>query len=196
MDYIFQINHWTDERRIIATYIDADAPLSANDFEPITFSSEDLDAESFEGFITSRLDTLVILYTGTDPAKLLQDVVCMHDSQEECDCSPVSIVIPRLLAYHAATLSREIENLSMHFEEYRLKDHSVRRRYRLPDGQTETAYNRQGTSSENWEKFDFLKWQHASAILNNWYAQGISLHTAWMASNLTTDKVDSNEDIE
>lgn len=187
MDYIFQLDQWTDERRIIATYVESDAPLGANDFEPITFSSEDLDAESYEGFVTSRLDTLVVLYTGRDPAKLLQDVACVHDSQEECDCSPVSIIIPRLLAYHAATLSREIENLSLHFEETTVGDRSMRR-YRLPDGQAETAYNREETSFGNWEKFDFLKWQHIGAILNNWYAQGISLHVAWITSKEIVDE--------
>ena len=81
MDYIFQIDHWTDERKIIATYIDADAPLGARDFEPITFSSQDLDAYPLEGFIVSRLDTLVALYTGSDPAKLLKNVAC---SRMEC----------------------------------------------------------------------------------------------------------------
>ena len=74
MDYIFQIDHWTDERRIVATYVDADAPLGARDFEPITFSSQDLDAYPLEGLVVSRLDTLVALYTGSDPAKLLKEL--------------------------------------------------------------------------------------------------------------------------
>ena len=190
MDYIFQIDHWTDERRIVATYIDADAPLGARDFEPITFSSQDLDAYPLEGFIVSRLDTLVALYTGSDPAKLLKNIACEHDEQEECDCSPVSIIIPRLLAYHAATLHGEIDNLSLHFEETRLRDGSTRRRYWLPDGQTITTFDNrgQGTRSDDWGRFDFLKWQHSNVIFNNWFAQGISLHKAWMASKRGGDE--------
>lgn len=184
MDYIFQINHWTDERRIIATCVDADASLNARDFEPITFSSQDLDTYPVQGFIVSRLDTLVALYTGSDPAKLLKDAACKHESEEECHCSPVSIIIPQLLAYHAAALRGEIDSLNLYFEETRQGDGSTRRRYWLPDGQTITAFDNrgQGTSSEEWGRFDFLKWQHSNGIFNNWYAQGISLHKAWMAS--------------
>ena len=184
MNYQFQINIWTDTRYVSATYVKPGSEAS-NDFEPHTFLSNDIDAEPTSGFVTSCLDTLVLLFTGHDPAMLFQEAMnkCDHEDGDTCECPLVSIPIPDVLAYHAVTLSQNILDISMDFGEWNSSDKLSRiRRYRRPDGRTiSVSQSIEGGEplSPDWEDFTFWRNRRLRKILNRWYDQGISLYAAW-----------------
>ena len=149
MEYLYEISINTADRRIRATYVEDPDDLAATDFQTLSFTPQDLDAEILEGFTLSRLETLVLLFTGEDPAKTLkaQDTQCSHEDSDDCDCPMASIPIPAILAYHAISLSQDLGNLG--------------------------SWNTQ----ESYSVFHSRR-QAAVKILNRWYQQGILLHQA------------------
>ena len=182
MDYQYELSLITSNRAIKPTYLSSiQRDTGALDFEPIAFTPEDLDAENFNGFITSRLETLVVLFTGEDPAKKLQaqGAECPHEALDDCDCPPVSIQIPTVLAYHAMTLLQSLGNLTCNFKEWETERGTSVRRFRRPTGEfIQTHRTKEGTSShpDEWSEYDFLLQRDREDLLNRWYNQGIHLH--------------------
>ena len=195
MDYQYQLTIWDEKRHINAIYTGSE--INANDFQPITFTSQNLDAESFEGFITSCLETLVLLFTGQDPAMLYRAAVeeCQHENSDDCDCPPLSIPIPSILAYHGVALSQEIGEVDMNFEEWVTRDKRVRvRRYRLPNGQVETIQRtNEAGPPEGWGDYDYWRNRALNEKLNRWFEQGINLYNAWAATTRLSSIAASEE---
>ena len=108
MKYFYEIDFQKENRMVRGECTDDPSNVNAFDFQPISFSNEDLDLDSnaHEGFLTSQLDTLVVLFTGQDPAEELMEAqaACPHEDSAECPCPPASIKVPMVLAYHMQTL--------------------------------------------------------------------------------------------
>ena len=98
MDYIYEISTFDTDRYIKANYVSPESGL-ANDFEPVSFTPEEVLAESYHTFLTSYIENLVHLFTGEDPAKMLHiaSLTCEHEDLDECDCPPPSIPVPPAL---------------------------------------------------------------------------------------------------
>ena len=151
MAYLYEIGLSANNRRVRAKNAER-GPKDTNLFQPAEFTSAQLGVKPSGMFGTSRLETLVELFTDYDPAQILDEATqaCQHDAGEECDCKPVRITIPASLAFHVQLLWQDITE----YDEYNppgMKD---------PDQQL-TARKQ---------------------LLDRWYEQGIALYQAWMVT--------------
>ena len=159
--------------------------ISATDFEPISFTPALLAAEPKRGFQPSRLDTLVLLFTGRDPALLLSEAIksCTHDNKDSCDCPPVTIDIPPVLAYHTATLRASATSVEADFTHWQNRgQHSIARSFRHPSGKLITIsrpYDSLPSSQDS--QADYWQERTLGTMLNQWYEQGIALYYAHQA---------------
>ena len=183
MDYLYELDIWKGTRHIRATYTGNKDDVGAFDFQPMDFTPEELDADWYQGFLPSRLETLVVLFTGEDPAmKLLKaSSGCTHEGEDDCDCPPVSVDIPAVLAYHAIALSQSLGNFGVEFYQHPTARDSNRivRRYRLPTGEIvheSRNINERNPPSKIWDEYPYWLNQERSKILDGWYQQGIALH--------------------
>ena len=196
--YQYELDPYNSIRRIRAGYVQReghDTEPWVNEFEPIAFSEDDLGAKVLLGFVPSRLEVLVNLFTGEDPAQYAAQADCPHMDdtpptvamdecpRAKCDCEPVTIEIPPVLALHAASLQQELLGLNHRFHEWTTKEQVRVRDYRTPDGQPRQALWHQTIPSsqppEDWETYGYLREQALYRILNDWYQQGIQLHQTW-----------------
>ena len=181
MSYQYKIQLWTDDRAICATYV-KQGSISATDFEPISFTPALLAAEPTHGFQPSRLDTLVLLFTGHDPALMLSEAIesCTHDDSDSCDCPPVTIDIPPVLAYHTATLRASATSVEADFTHRQNRgQHSITRSFRHPSGKLITIsrpYDSLPSSEDS--QADYWEERTLETMLNQWYEQGIALYYA------------------
>ena len=123
-----------------------------------------------------------MLFTGKDPAIKLQAAeACTHEGEEDCDCPPVSIEIPAVLAYHATTFSQSLGNLHFEFSEFptATDKNLIVRQDRLPTGQKVQAQrntNERYRYSQDWDDYRYWRDRELEKILDRWYRQGITLH--------------------
>ena len=181
MDYLYEMSINTLTRKIRANYIIDPTPAAALNLEPICFTEKDLNSDNYAGFITSRLDTLVVLFTREDPAKklLAQGGQCTRHRTDECDCPTVSIPIPAVLAYHAMTLSRSLAYINSEYKEWTNNIGTSVRQFRRPTGETIRTYmGKEGSLSdlEEWYEYDSRRRRSQEEVLDRWYQQGIHLH--------------------
>ena len=182
MDYLYEISTFNTDRYIKANYVNPESGL-ANDFEPVSFTPEEVLAESYEMFVTSYLEVLVHLFTGEDPAKILHAVSleCEHQAFDECDCPYTSIPVPTALAYHAQVLRRKLDEVRSEFRQWTTKGHTQRvYKYRIPDGEARTIYHsmQPGHPGTEWEQAEFYEQQLRRQVMEQWYQQGIMLRQA------------------
>ena len=167
MDYLYEIDHFLGTRRIKATYVPPRSD-SATDFQPVVFTDDQLMAYSEEMFLTTRLETLVQLFTQEDPAKLLSAFLqtCEHFDYDECDCTRPTIPIPTVLAFHTHVLWERFANIEEDFmfsprpKASNPSDH--------PSQFQETIFHEREVSRK---------------ILDEWHQQGIALYQAWQPAN-------------
>ena len=183
MDYVFEISLADTSRRIRADYVADPTHITAYDFEPISLSETDLHAQNFAGLLTSRLDTLVLLFTGVDPAKHLLDKAqeCSHDSDDTCDCTTAPIEVPAVLAYHAQTLAQSLASLQSGFRHWTNDKGDSIRKFLRPAGPFVLAVRHKDNPrniSNEWREYDLYLNRSREEILNRWYEQGIQLHQA------------------
>ena len=170
--YRYELHPWNGKRRIAAGYIRREGypeARSINEFEPVQFSEEYPypypEPDVYEGFITSPLETLVMLFTGEDPAMAIGAVDCDHEFEDDgsCPCPPITIEIPAVLALHSVNLMQQIE--MMKFTEISDRDGDPIRNFDHLDGSEHR-----------------MIWRRMEKIMNRWYEQGIALHRAWLES--------------
>ena len=184
MSYIYKLHLWIENRTISAdNKADEDGDLKAYEFQTIELTDLELDAKSLlEGFTMSRLETLVVLFTGKDPAEMILKIGkdCEHEDDESCDCPPIQIQIPAVLAYHTMTLYREMENLDRRFIHQQLRadqDNQKHIRYRVPNGDLIQGIfdSRSREYREKLEEYQHYLALEKSRILDRWLEQGIAL---------------------
>ena len=182
MDYIYEIDLFTNIRRFRATYIEQ-ASERPNDFQTTQFAPPEILADSYHMFIVSYLDNLVHLFTAHDPAKTVHtaDIACEHDDVDSCICSPVSIPVPPSLAFHAHILRERLGDLDQEFATWTRKDGSKEHyRYRLPSGErmTTTRMETPDYPGSDWLQADAYHRDARRKVLEEWYQQGITLYQA------------------
>ena len=179
MIYTYSINRWTDDRTISAD----NTPLKAQ-FEAVVFTDEDLNIPLADLFSISRMDTLMLLFTGVDLLSLLGDEspACNHDEEEECDCPSPSVRIPSVLAYHTSNLRTELDDALEPFTEWKTSDgKQIHRQYRTPDGEMHTIQRDTGPVGifrPEWEAYDYWKSKETDRVVQRWFQQGIALYNA------------------
>ena len=200
MNYVYEMNLWSLDRTVRAIYVEEESNRTY-DFQPVTFTEEDLMAETVFTFNTSRLETLVCLFTGQDPARMVQDADtrCKHDEKSSCDCPPVSIPLPTELALHAHTLSNEVAEIRYDFQKWENGVHLVRG-YHDRDGNREVvrrpAQGYEGgehSTEKAWRKAVFLEKTALRKTLDRWFEQGIALHRGSLEQRHTTQHSPSGE---
>ena len=186
MDYVYELAVWNNDRKVRPAHVqERETPESG--FESVTLTDEDLMTNSMDAFSPSRLETLVCLFTGHDPAMILHkaDARCEHEDESSCNCAPVSIPLPTALALHVHTLSNEVSELRHDFEQWKNGEQFVRRYHDRDGNQGIVRRPPQGYGDSHieaeWAKAKFLERRTLRKTLDRWFEQGIALHRAWVS---------------
>ena len=183
MTYTYSINKWTDERTV-----SADNTPQTTPFIPIVFTDEHLNIPMGDFFTISRMDTLVLLFTGVDLLTLLggESPECKHHDENSCDCPTPSVRIPPVLAYHASNLRQELDDALAPFTEWKTSDgKQMHRKYRTSDGEIHNIRRDTdpiGIFQPEWEAYDYWKCKETDRVLHRWFQQGIALYNACKAT--------------
>ena len=182
MKYIDDLALWTQKRRVRATD-QGQEPSEASAFQPTEFSSEALGTFNAINTETSALEALVNLFTGEDPMEMnfAQTATCGHNDGTECDCPPVTIEIPTVLAYHTHQLSSTLETHDQRFKEFKNGNGDTVRK--SPDHRGKMAVSlraREGGVDDIavWERFEVEEPEARLKILERWCRTGIMLKQA------------------
>ena len=187
MPYIYQVNHFNHERRVYAKPAPQDAQCDMN-FQAIRLTPEDLLMESSRKFLTSPVETLVKLATAEDPVKIVHNAAaaCEHQEEELCDCDVTGITIPPVIAYHVQHLANRLNQIHRRFIQWTSNDgEQVHFQYRKPDVQVLTTSRTADPASnespsDQWQEAVFNEETAISALIDQWYRDGIALHHAWV----------------
>ena len=182
MKYVYELALWTDTRTVRAADQDKDTS-DASAFQPTEFSNEALGTFNAINTETSVLETLVNLFTGEDPMEMnfAQTATCGHNDGTECDCAPVTIEIPAVLAYHTHQLSSTLVTHDQRFKEFKNRNGDTVRK--TPDHRGEMAVAlRSGNGGVDdiavWERFGVEEPEARLKILERWCRTGIMLKQA------------------
>ena len=180
-DYIYEYDTERAGRRVFNNSNDPD-------FQEVKLDEEELQAMGWERDMSSKVDTLVNLFTGRDPLAEAGEKfkACEHGEDESCDCGKAQIAIPAVLAFHIQQLPRQVD-LYYNFTEDARKDGRTTRKFWTPHTGWLTAtmtvtHDERGSvidNRENWDLYALLLDEARYEPLNRWLDQGIALHAQW-----------------